>query len=83
MPPKRGLKGGSMTDTQNAMLLKHLKTHKRGITPMVALERYGIYRLSGRIHDLRSMGYEIETHQEQKKNRYGHVVRFARYTLEG
>jgi hypothetical protein len=29
------------------------------------------------------MGYEIETHQEQKKNRYGHVVRFARYTLEG
>ena len=71
-----------MTKSQNMMLLQHLKTHKRGITPITALERYGIYRLSGRIHDLRTMGYEIETHQEKKTNKYGKVVTFARYTLE-
>lgn len=67
--------------TQNEMILKHLKTHKRGITPMDAVERYGCYRLSGRIHDLRAMGYEIVTESETKKNRYGVPVTYARYKL--
>ena len=69
-------------DSQNKMILHHLQTHKRGITPIQALEKYGCLRLSGRIHDLRSMGYAIETHPEEKKNRFGKTVRYARYTLE-
>lgn len=68
--------------TQNEMILKHLKTHKTGITPMDAVERFGCYRLSARISELRRMGYEIATEHETKKNRYGTPVTYARYTLE-
>ncbi len=67
--------------TQNEMILKHLKTHKTGITPQDAVEKYGCYRLSGRIHDLRRMGYDISTENETRKNRYGVPVTYARYKL--
>lgn len=68
--------------TQCDRILKHLKTHKKGITPQDAIERYGCYRLSGRIHDLRELGYEIETIHETKKNRYGVPCTYARYILK-
>lgn len=68
--------------TQCDRILKHLKTHKRGITQADAIERYGCYRLSGRIHDLREMGYEIVTENETKKNRYGVPCTYARYKLK-
>lgn len=68
--------------TQNEMILTHLKTHKTGITPMDAVERFGCYRLSARISDLRKEGYEITTEHETKKNRYGVPTTYARYKLE-
>lgn len=68
--------------TQCDRILKHLKTHKRGITPQDAIEKFGCYRLSGRIHDLRMLGYDIETINETKKNRYGVPVTYARYVLK-
>jgi hypothetical protein len=40
------------TDSQNKKLLEHLKVNLT-INPMEAWNRYGIYRLSARIHDLR------------------------------
>jgi hypothetical protein len=67
--------------TQCDRILKHLKTHKTGITQADAIERYGCYRLSGRIHDLRELGYDIKTEHETKKNRYGVSCTFARYKL--
>ena len=72
---------GVKTMTQNDMILRHLKTHKRGITQADAVERFGCYRLSGRIHDLRELGYDIKTEHETKKNRYGVSCTFARYKL--
>ena len=68
--------------TQNDMILRHLKTHKRGLTQADAVERFGCYRLSARISDLREMGYDITTEMETKKNRYGTPVTYARYKLE-
>ena len=67
--------------TQCDRVLKHLKTHQTGITQADAIERYGCYRLSARISDLRKLGYEIETHTETKKNRYGVPCNYARYKL--
>lgn len=64
-------------ETQCKRILEYLQTHK-GITPLEALEVFGCMRLSGRIKDLRNMGYLIETdiiHQNGK--------RFARYELKG
>lgn len=67
--------------SQRTEVLKYLKTHKRGITSLQAIELFGATRLSDIIFKLRKDGYEIETESITKKNRYGHAVTFARYTL--
>ena len=46
--------------TQNEMVLDHLQSGKP-LTPLTALQRYGVFRLAARVCDLRSMGHEIET----------------------
>lgn len=68
--------------TQKEMILKHLK-EAGSITPGVALEEYGCFRLSARIADLKADGHEIQTTMEARKNRFGKTVRFARYKLGG
>lgn len=70
-------------DTQNQKILKYLQTHKRGITTLDAFTKLGITRLSGRIHELRRAGYDIETVDTMAKNRDGKVVRFGTYFLRG
>lgn len=67
--------------TQNERILKYLQTHKRGITQLQALEKLGVLRLSGRIHDLREMGYPIMTNIIEVPNRYGDVSKVAEYRL--
>lgn len=67
--------------TQTDMILDHLKTHKEGITPKDANEKFGCMRLSARIADLRELGYQISTEMETRKNRYGHYTTYARYKL--
>lgn len=67
--------------SQNEMILKYLKTHKRGITPQVAYEKFGCMRLSGRIWDLRSDGHKISTIIVEVPNRCGDVCRVAQYKL--
>ena len=62
-------------------ILKHLKTHKRGITPLEALEKYGIMRLGARIYDLRERGNNIVNVWDQHTDEDGETVRFARYIL--
>ena len=66
--------------TQNKLLLKHLQQYG-SITSMEAYELYGITRLSGRIYDLRHMGYAIIGTTESAVNRYGKKVKFRRYAL--
>lgn len=55
----------------------HLK-HYGSITAIEALNRYGCFRLSGRILELRLLGMPIKTNFI--KNSDG--KRFAKYTLE-
>ena len=46
--------------TQLQRLKRHLRKHKQ-IDPMTALKRYGIYRLSARVKNLRDQGMTIVT----------------------
>lgn len=62
-------------------VLKHLRTHKKGITSLEAFERYGATRLSAIIFDLRKEGYDIETNTIQVKDRYGAKCYVAQYLL--
>lgn len=61
-------------------ILRHLETH-RGITAIVALDRYGCFRLAARISDLRAQGYQITTVSKEVINRYGEKKRIAEYRL--
>lgn len=70
-----------MKKSQNEMILNYMQTHKRGITQLKALERFGCLRLSGRIHDLREEGWQIATNIIEVPNRFGEVSRVAEYTL--
>ena len=67
--------------TQNVMILKYFRTHKRGITSLEALDKFGCMRLSGRIWDLRHEGYDIITDTIAVKNRHGATCYVARYRL--
>lgn len=49
------------TSSHCQLILDYLQTHEQGITPYEALEKFGCLRLSGRIHDLRAKGWDIET----------------------
>lgn len=66
--------------TQNQMVLEHLKTHI-GLTTYEAYEKYGITRLSSRIHDLREDGYPILAITRVEENRHGKKVNFSEYRL--
>lgn len=67
--------------TQCARILRHLQTHKKGITDLDAYNLYHIRRLSGRIFDLRKRGFNIETLYDSYVNDDGHNVRYGRYVL--
>lgn len=47
-----------------------LRDHRDGITGMDALRDAGIYRLSGRILELRQAGYEIRCDRSEGFGRY-------------
>jgi len=67
--------------TQCEKILKYLMTHKKGITALIAMEKFGIMRLASRIHDLREMGYNITSEIIEVKNRYGQKCRVCEYRL--
>ena len=62
--------------SQNAGILTALKEGAH-ITPMGALRRFGCFRLSARIADIRKMGYKVKTRivSRNRKN-------YAEYYLE-
>lgn len=67
--------------TQSERVLRHLRTFG-SITPMEALEEYGIMRLGARCWDLRDAGYPIVTEIVAGKNRFGEPTHYAKYRLE-
>ena len=68
------------TKTQRSEVLRYMETHK-GITSIQAIEKFGATRLSDIIFRLRKDGYDIETEMITAKNRYGHAVTYAKYSL--
>lgn len=58
---------------QHTKILKHLKTAK-GLTVREAMIEYSISSLTKRVHELRTMGYDIESVRKQ------HPVTGQRYT---
>lgn len=61
---------------QMKTILQHLVS-RGSISPMEALNTYGIYRLSSAIQRLRKVGYQIET--QMRRDEMGHT--YARYSL--
>ena len=64
------------TQSQCDDILKHLQSG-RAITPLEALEKFGCFRLGGRIYDLKKLGHDIRTDIVKKNGK-----RFASYSLE-
>ena len=61
--------------TQNQKILDYLKSGKT-LTPLVALEKFGCFRLSARIYNLREQGNAIITNNVTRKGKT-----FAEYSL--
>ena len=72
-------KGNDMTQCEK--ILKYMQTHKKGITPIIAMEKFGCMRLASRIHDLRERGYKIMANTVEVTNRYGEICRVCEYKL--
>lgn len=62
--------------SQNEEILAWLQSG-RSITPLEALEKFGCFRLGGRIHELRAAGHPIVTDMVTKNGKH-----FAEYRLE-
>lgn len=64
---------------------KHILTHLRKygfINPMIALQRFGCFRLGARISDLRGEGYNIITERTRGVSAVtGNDVYYATYRL--
>ena len=62
-----------MTNTQQKKIIKHLRTAK-GLTVREAIIEYSISSLTKRVHELRGLGYDIESVRKT------HPVTGQRYT---
>jgi hypothetical protein len=67
---------------QEQIILEHLKKHKN-ITTWESFELYGITRLSAKIYNLKKAGYNFSTEWIKKRNRYGRMIEFKKYILDG
>lgn len=61
--------------TQNERILAYL-TRGQALTPMTALNRFGVLRLAARIAELKQRGHDIRTHMVRRKSKV-----FAAYRL--
>ena len=66
-----------MKNTQNKLILKYLK-EGNSINPIQALKKFGCFRLSARIHNLREEGHDIECNIVKVENK-----KFASYKYLG
>ena len=73
-------KGGEVGMTQSEKVLRHLQDYG-SITPLEALQDYGIMRLGARIWDLKRQGHVIFTERETGMNRYGEKTAYSRYRI--
>ena len=66
--------------SQKYHLMVYLIEHG-SITPLEALKELDIYRLSGRIHELRDIGADIDTLRMEVTDRNGNRKTYAKYVL--
>ena len=66
-----------MSQSQNQLILNYLK-RGNSITPIEALEKYGCFRLSARIYDLKLQGHDI---LKQNVQNFDKTKTYAKYTL--
>ena len=67
--------------SQCEVILKHMKANPEGITPLEAMNFYGIMRLGARVWDLKADGHRIKT-ETVKRKRGKKTIQYARYVLE-
>lgn len=67
------------TNTQRENILNWMR--RRPITAMGAFDSLGCVNLSGRIAELRQMGYDIRNDWKKAPNRHGQMTRFVQYVL--
>ena len=70
-----------MKKPQTELILDYINEFG-SITQKTAYDLFGCMRLGARIHDLRSVGHDIETKMETKNNRFGVPTTYARYYID-
>ncbi len=63
------------TESQNKLIKRHLQSGK-SISPLMALNKYGILRLAARCFDLKRQGMNIKSEMV-----YEGPYKYAKYTL--
>ena len=66
--------------TQREQILNYINEFG-SITPMEAFSDLGITKLATRISEMRRDGMEFKIETVKRKNRYGKLVHYARYSL--
>jgi hypothetical protein len=69
-------------NSQCASILKWLRDGKP-ITPLLALDQFGCFRLAARINDLKASGHTIDSTMITVTNRDGSHSKVAEYRLCG
>ncbi len=67
--------------TQADRIYKYMKSHKRGITTLQAINYCGCLDLQGRIRDLKERGVAISDEYIHVKTKDGSMVRVKQYRL--
>ena len=68
-------------NSQKHYILAHLRRYGF-INPMIALQKFGVFRLSARIKDLRDEGYNIDMERTEGISAVtGNPVHYATYRL--
>ena len=69
------------TNKQCQRILDYMRGGGR-LTSLSALSELGVARLASRVHDLKEMGYEVNSRMVSKTNRYGETSRFKECWME-
>lgn len=75
-----GLTMAEKKPTQKELVLKYMRDFG-SISTFQAFADLGITRLSGRIYDLKQIGYSFTKERIYTKNRYGKSVYYDKYRL--
>ena len=65
--------------TQRDMILEYIDRFG-SISPMEAFSDLGITKLATRVSELDAMGVSLEKTWESRRNRFGKIVRYKRYS---